>query len=328
MEKISETSNQTNQDDHGKNEEDVGARLRAAREQAGLSLADVAERLKLSLRQLDAIEENQFEMLHGAPFVRGFVRNYARFLGMDPAPLLSLLDRRFPSMVMEIKSQAYPSHEPTVIKGERGGKRSGKRIVFYLLGVVLLGAGGYGVFLWNQPDHESVQPTLAISALTEPLSNKIEAASEPASLTNNRDLTLTSNEAASDLVVEKIDSVSMAHRAVNVPSHSASAVSAVPKTLASAATVAHLAGIATTDTPSNRSIKVSASELAWVSITDASGQRLVYSHIKPGNGREVTGVPPFKVVVGNAEYVTLYYHDKLVDLKKATHNATAKIELK
>jgi cytoskeleton protein RodZ len=66
-----------------------GALLREARERQGLSLADVARHLKLSQRQVDAIEKDNFAALPGPVFVRGFMRNYARLVALDAAVLVA-----------------------------------------------------------------------------------------------------------------------------------------------------------------------------------------------------------------------------------------------
>ncbi len=69
----------------------VGVTLRAARERAGLSLTDVAGHLKFAPRQIAALEADDFINLPELPFVRGFVRNYAKLLQIDSAPLLDAL---------------------------------------------------------------------------------------------------------------------------------------------------------------------------------------------------------------------------------------------
>ena len=68
-----------------------GARLRAAREAAGLSLDQVAQQLKLAPRQVKALEDESFGELPGRTFSRGFVRNYARLLHLDAQDLLAHL---------------------------------------------------------------------------------------------------------------------------------------------------------------------------------------------------------------------------------------------
>jgi cytoskeleton protein RodZ len=65
-----------------------GQVLAAARKRQNLSLADVTRQLRLSERQLLALEHDAYDELPGPPFVRGFIRNYARLLRVDPEPLL------------------------------------------------------------------------------------------------------------------------------------------------------------------------------------------------------------------------------------------------
>lgn len=69
----------------------VGAVLREAREQLGLSVADVESRLKFASRQIEALEADNFTRLPEISFVRPFVRSYAKLLQLDPAPLLASL---------------------------------------------------------------------------------------------------------------------------------------------------------------------------------------------------------------------------------------------
>jgi cytoskeleton protein RodZ len=61
----------------------AGGRLRAAREASGLSLDDVATKLKLSPRQVSAIEAEDWDALPERTFTRGFFRSYARLVGVD-----------------------------------------------------------------------------------------------------------------------------------------------------------------------------------------------------------------------------------------------------
>ncbi len=69
----------------------VGVALREARTRLGLGVSDVASRIKLAQRQIEALEADDFAHLPEMTFVRGFVRSYARLLQLDPAPLLAAL---------------------------------------------------------------------------------------------------------------------------------------------------------------------------------------------------------------------------------------------
>ncbi|BBB60481.1 helix-turn-helix domain-containing protein [Undibacterium sp. KW1] len=69
----------------------AGSQLSAARVQLGLSVQQVADQLKLSQRQILALESNQFDDLPKMVIVRGFVRSYAKLLKLDPAPVIDCL---------------------------------------------------------------------------------------------------------------------------------------------------------------------------------------------------------------------------------------------
>ena len=68
--------------------DELGHILREARETKGLTLNEVQEQTRISQRYLEALEVGDYDLLPSPVHVRGFLRNYARFLGLDPEPLL------------------------------------------------------------------------------------------------------------------------------------------------------------------------------------------------------------------------------------------------
>jgi cytoskeleton protein RodZ len=91
-----------------------GARLRAAREAAGLSLDQVAQQLKLAPRQVKALEDESFGELPGRTFSRGFVRNYARLLHLDAQDLLEHL----PDVSLAPALESPTLHSTATVMGE------------------------------------------------------------------------------------------------------------------------------------------------------------------------------------------------------------------
>src|SRR5512140_565423 len=77
----------------------VGMTLREARERVGMSVDDVAERIKFSPKQVEALESNDFSHLPQTTFLRGFVRSYARVLQLDEVALLAALPVDQPKQV-------------------------------------------------------------------------------------------------------------------------------------------------------------------------------------------------------------------------------------
>jgi cytoskeletal protein RodZ len=69
--------------------DELGHILREARETKGYTLAEVQDQTRISTRYLEALEGGEYDILPTAVHVRGFLRNYARFLGLDPEPLLN-----------------------------------------------------------------------------------------------------------------------------------------------------------------------------------------------------------------------------------------------
>ena len=73
-----------------------GAQLAAIREAAGIEHEQVAASLKMTLRQIRALESDNYDALHGIAISRGFVRAYAKFLQVDPEPLVAMFSAADP----------------------------------------------------------------------------------------------------------------------------------------------------------------------------------------------------------------------------------------
>lgn len=97
-------------------EQSPGALLRDWREQAGLSAEELAQALNLLPVQVHSLERDDFAALGGDVFARGHVRNYARCLGHDPAPVLAVYDARRPAgrSVSRRRSMRPPSLDHTL----------------------------------------------------------------------------------------------------------------------------------------------------------------------------------------------------------------------
>ncbi|HSM12513.1 MAG TPA: RodZ domain-containing protein [Thermoanaerobaculia bacterium] len=71
-------------------ERSFGAWLRTQREARGISLREIADASKISVRYLEALEQDRFGILPAPVFVRGFLREYARVVGLDPDEVVNL----------------------------------------------------------------------------------------------------------------------------------------------------------------------------------------------------------------------------------------------
>ncbi len=88
---------------------DVGAELRQARERRALSLHDLSRRTKISLPALRAIENNEIDRLPGGIFTRGFLKAYAREVGLDPADISQRYAAQFEPPAVQAVDGAEPA---------------------------------------------------------------------------------------------------------------------------------------------------------------------------------------------------------------------------
>lgn len=109
----------------------TGARLRAAREQAGLSLADVGNRLKVPARVVESLESENWARLGAPVFVRGQLRSYARLLGL-PVDEVVQVPELAPVAATELKPRTYTP------RMQRFAEQASRRAVYIVLTVAIL----------------------------------------------------------------------------------------------------------------------------------------------------------------------------------------------
>lgn len=298
----------------------VGKILKAGREARGLSFDDVADKLKLTPRQLTALETDDFQALPGNTFVRGFVRNYARLLEIDSHPLLEHLAAVLPQ---ERVQAAMPRvGDATALNSGASFGQPARSWPVWLMVVfgLLLGAGVVFWFL-KQP----APPEVAMPAASEPVSANEPALAasaavhEEASGINSAPFIMLP-EASSTAHASAASAVNIVPVAPVVQTASRVAMASTPKPEAKMAAASAVAdgGV----------IRVTVAFDSWVQIIDAEGTPLVSQLLGPGSERSVSGKPPFRVKVGNAPKTQLYYRGQQVDLTPYVRGDVATLVLK
>jgi transcriptional regulator with XRE-family HTH domain len=134
----------------------IGEALRSAREAQGKSVEDAAAATRIRSSYLEALEQEHFEQLGGNVYAKGFLRSYARFLGVDPDPLLDAY------RAQERPDAPLFEHAPTAI---RGGRASGRRGQTWLAVAIVCVSIILVVSLWSllrpAPDPTNAQPPFA-----------------------------------------------------------------------------------------------------------------------------------------------------------------------
>ena len=323
----------------------AGAMLAAARARAGLSIDAVAQQLKLGVRQVQAIEEDNFAALPGRTFVRGFVRNYARLLKLDgDAVLAALPGSSAPAL------EAPSLHETAPSIGElptTGGNRPGwtRWAIPLTLLAIIAGAAAYE-FLRPTGDvrHAGPKDTAPVATHAEPakpaaesgvvaLPNPIPPGGGSTGDVGNGAPPHPPGAAPDAAVRGGVPGVPGAAaptspgaspappaiRSVPAPATTTTTATPAPPTAPPTAASTAAAGEVT--------LALAYKDSSWTEIRDRTGRVLLSRMNEGGQTQTVAGQPPFELTIGNATDVTLRYNGKPVDLAPHTRQNVARFTL-
>lgn len=276
-----------------------GQMLREVREARGLRVDDVVSQLKLSRRQVEALEADAFTELPGLTFVRGFVRNYARLLEIDAGPILALLDRHSsPDTTFEIKSPPLAKLPKSAV-GYPVVRKQPFRLVLIFGLLAAAAVGGFALF-----NYTHVEPELQLT---------------PA----------TTVKAPEPVVVMPSEAEPAATPA---PADAAAVAPAAPAAEATTPVDAATASATTGEAPApvvaaSGQLRLTFEGDSWVDIRDADGNKIASRLYRPGSEDTLSGKPPFKLVIGNAAQVKLFYNGQPVDLAAHVKVNVARLQL-
>ncbi len=278
----------------------VGTRLRVAREARHLTVSDIAQTLKLGSRQVEALESGNWEMLPGQTFIRGFVRNYARLLQIDSAPLMDLLDT---TLEKPVDSLQVSANRPMSIPMSH--PRRDRTVV--VAGLVLVAVAAAVYFLL--PADLSVLREQA-QGLLDSVARK-EA--RPPAVAENAPVTAPS--AAEPVFPPGATPQQVMNPQAQAPAEMAPAQLAVPVTPVAAPTgeAAQLRFVFAVE--------------SWVEVRDRDNKVLFSQRSPAGAEQSVGGQGPLSLVIGNAPGVKLFWRGQVVDLVPHTKGEVARLVL-
>jgi cytoskeleton protein RodZ len=121
----------------------LGERFRAAREARGLTLSDVSDQLRIRAVYLAAIEEENWSAIGAAVYARGFLRTYARFLGLEPEESVAAFNASSGAASPSTPAPMAASGEPPA---PIAGSRSSLSPVLWIAGAVAVLLVAYVVY--------------------------------------------------------------------------------------------------------------------------------------------------------------------------------------
>jgi cytoskeleton protein RodZ len=279
----------------------VGRILMEAREKMGLSIEDVGTRLRLTPKQVEAMEAGRMDELPGPAFVRGFLRNYAKLLQVDPEPLVEAC--RTHGVELPPKYISLHSENIQIAGRERKGW------TIYLAGIVivilLLAAWfAYTDFMAGntpaeQPAEAEMPQELPGSVPEQPPIQPLPQIPVPETL---------------PMPGQESSQPESANPSAAAPASTEATAAATP-----AAPQAAAAGTAT--------VVVTASQTSWVGVTDRDGKELLGRNVVAGSSQSVSGTPPLKLTLGNATGIQVTYNGNPVDIGPHIRSNVARLSL-
>ncbi|MCL4367239.1 helix-turn-helix domain-containing protein [Patescibacteria group bacterium] len=171
----------------------VGQTLKETREEKLLSLEEVEKSTKIRRELLEALESDDYKKLPPSTFVQGFIKNYAKFLGLDPNKLLAIFRREFSDKAHKpyvMDAFVHPA-DPKKIKITPG------KVLGVVISLIIL---SFFAYLWLQYRQFVGSPTLIVDnpvdQMTTDSSNIIvEGKTDPEIKVsvNNQDIPVDSN---------------------------------------------------------------------------------------------------------------------------------------
>jgi cytoskeleton protein RodZ len=276
-----------------------GERMQREREMRSISLEEIAESTKIGCRMLRALEEEDFGKLPGGIFNKGFVRAYAKFLGIDEEQAVTDFQAAFLEKQQkqssngsnglqhgDVLAQVSASADQTDSSSQPDQAAGFMRAAVII--VCLIGIGGLGwKFLGNKlssaPKPATVQNEISQPAATVPQVLQPQPTSPPVTSAARPSVQAPEVEAPA---ATKTETAVTAGQETATADDAASAVTSVFR------------------------LQVHARERSWIKVTGDDGKLLMQGEIAPSATRSFRAVKQMVLTVGNAPGVEISYNGK------------------
>lgn len=302
--------------------------LRARRDKQGLSVADMANRIKVSREIIQYIEQGEFNRIGSATFIRGHLGNYARELQLDPQAVLNLVPAQHLKPYEPKLSSSKVSNPLSRVKTHSSGFGP------YVLGTFLVAALGLSVYFvydkWQSDpadqaidlvEKQSDTPVKDTPAKKKVIYSSLLPQADMAEQ-DNKDVAEPSETGQgadnSDMMTEGFDEQTD-DEPIEQP---AEPLAAQTEQSATEAETNHTTDIQNNAEQALYSIRFDLSEQAWVSIKTEQGDTVVSDLIGPGE-RLYRADQPVHFRIGNAGQLTLQINDETIDLSDHTRQNVA-----
>ncbi|MDW6003202.1 cytoskeleton protein RodZ [Vibrio mangrovi] len=300
-----------------------GTLLKQKRESLGLTQKQIADKLRLRLTVVQSLEENNFDIDKVSTFTRGYVRSYAKLVGIEDQVILSAYDHYCGGGAQELSMTSF-SRKTT-------REQHNSRINLITVGIVAIVIGISSVWWYQNQEQDTLVPSQRIQEEKAPESQQDDATKDD--FTTVSDLTQESSEAENPVEPEPeniatpdtTESVSQ-----DVQDSATAADDSVPAEEPVATSSGTVSGTAADETVSSADLKaltMNFEDDCWVRISDANGKTLFVGLKKANQSIHLRGEAPFKVILGAPESVSMTFAGEPVDLSGYTSGKVARFSL-
>lgn len=284
-----------------------GALLKRAREQQGLTQDDVANKIYVKPATVDALEQDKIDGTMSVTFTKGYVRNYAKLLGLDHVMIIEEFDRIHSTPKSSAQLQSFSQRVAKQAHDDRW-----MMVTWVILFLIIAGV----VAWWYQQDDSAVdEEDTAIAQQT----SERGAAQDTQDVAD--DAMRIARDAASGAAQKAAETVSNVTGSDTAQTEEAAQTGSVVAETPAEASEQSQSGA----TPV--AMAFTFGEDCWVSITDATGEQIAHGTKRAGRTMQVSGQPPIKVTLGAPDQVAVTYAGQTVDISKYQNGRTARFTL-
>jgi len=288
-----------------------GTLLKAKREALGLTQKQVADRLRLRLSIIQSLEENNFASDQVATFTRGYLRSYAKAVGIKESVILASFDDCYPTVVAEQPMQSFSK------KTKR--EKHDSRIMTLTWGIFAIIIGISSLWWWQNQEQENV----VIESSPSISSTSVERL-------RDEDFTTVPE------LVPTVDESQVEAEAVDIPveinTQAAELIPSPEDDTAEADLSASNDPVLDKTPPQDATnpyapLTLTFSADCWIQVKDAAGKTLSTGIKKSGQTVTLQGEAPFQIILGAPESVSMTFASEPVDLSGYTSGKVARFTL-
>lgn len=291
-----------------------GQLLRNAREQLGWTREQVASRIHLRLTLIAAIESDTYDKHTSHTFIRGYLRTYAKLVGIPEETILAAYDKLGLTPPDNIDMQSFSR------RSRQQANDSRLKVVTWLVILVLI---ALSVAWWWQSTARRSAGDEALVATEMGATSNTPSATVPPAVDVADPVVAPATSAAAATSADPVASAA----ATTLPVDASSAVATTAVATSAATATQPAADTAASEPAKVPQLKMSFTADCWLDVKDAKGKTL-FSGLKKANDELVLeGPEPLKFIIGAPMAVNIEYQGKSIDMSRYNNGRTARLSL-